>query len=62
MKKKASAVIKGVGIGMIAGGATAVAGSMMMSSGSSHKYRKMANKAAKTAGDIMDSISHSIGM
>ena len=32
MKKKASAVIKGVGIGMIAGGATAVAGSMMMGS------------------------------
>ena len=47
---------------MIAGGATAVAGSMMMGSGSSRKYRKMANKAAKTAGDIMDSISHSIGM
>lgn len=62
MKKKASAVIKGVGIGMIAGGATAVAGSMMMGSGSGRKYRKMANKAAKTAGDIMDSISHSIGM
>ena len=37
MKKKASAVIKGVGIGMIAGGATAVAGSMMMGSGSSSK-------------------------
>lgn len=62
MNKKTSAVMKGIGIGMIAGGATAVAGGMMMGSHSGHKYRKMANKAAKTAGDIMDSISHSIGM
>ena len=59
MNKKSTELMKGVGISMIAGGATAVIGSMMMSGSSSRKYRKMANKAA---GDIMDTITHSFKM
>lgn len=62
MRKKSSALVKGVGISMIAGGATAVVGSMMMGCRSSHKYKKLANKAAKAAGDIIGSISHTIGL
>ncbi|MGN1168868.1 MAG: hypothetical protein ACI4RB_02010 [Acutalibacteraceae bacterium] len=62
MNKKSTELMKSVGISMIAGGATAVIGSMMMSGGNSRKYRKMANKAAKTAGDIMDTITHSFKM
>ena len=59
MNKKPMGLIKGVGISMIAGGATAVISSMMMNS-NGRKYRKMANRAVKTAGDIMDTISNSI--
>lgn len=62
MNKKSTELMKGVGISMIAGGATAVIGSMMMSGSNSRKYRKMANKAAKTAGDIIDTITHSFKM
>lgn len=61
MQKKTSSVIKTVGFGMLAGGATAAMGSLMMSS-SSHKYRKMINKAAKNAGNFIDSISNTLGM
>ncbi len=61
MQKKTSSVIKTVGFGMLAGGATAAMGSIMMGS-SSHKYRKMINKAAKNAGNFIDSISNTLGM
>ncbi len=61
MQKKTSSMMKSVGIGMIAGGATAAMGSVIMGS-SSHKYRKMMNKAAKNAGNFIDSISNSLGM
>lgn len=61
MQKKTTAVMKTVGFGMLAGGATAAIGSMMMGS-SSKKYRKMMNKAAKNAGNIIDSISNTLGM
>ena len=61
MQKKTSAVMKTVGFGMLAGGATAAIGSVMMGS-SSKKYRKMMNKAAKNAGNIIDSISSTLGM
>lgn len=61
MAKKTSSIMKSIGIGMIAGGMTAAMGSMVMST-SSHKYRKAMNKAAKTAGNFIDSISNSMGM
>ncbi len=61
MQKKATAVVKTVGFGMLAGGAAAAMGSIFMSS-SSHKYRKIMNKAAKNAGNIIDSISNTLGM
>ena len=61
MQKKTTAVMKPVGFGTLAGGATAAIGSMMMGS-SSKKYRKMMNKAAKNAGNIIDSISNTLGM
>lgn len=61
MQKKTSSVIKTVGFGMLAGGATAAMGSFIMGS-SSHKYRKMMNKAAKTAGNFIDSVSNTLGM
>ena len=57
MQKKSVTMMKSVGIGMLAGGATAAIGSMMKSGSSSHKYRKMANKAMKTAGNIVDTLS-----
>ncbi len=57
MQKKSASTMKKVGIGMVAGGATMALGSMMMSGNSSKKYRKMANKAIKTAGDIVDTIN-----
>lgn len=58
MQKKSATMMKSVGIGMLAGGATAAIGSMMKNGSSSHKYRKMANKAMKTAGNIVDTISN----
>lgn len=61
MQKKTSSVIKTVGFGMLAGGATAAMGSLIMGT-SNHKYRKMMNKAAKTAGNVIDSISNTFGM
>lgn len=61
MQKKTSAVVKSVGFGMLAGGAVAAMGSLMMGT-SSHKYRKMMNKAAKNAGNFIDSISNTLGM
>ena len=50
--------MKKVGVGMLAGGATMALGSMMMSGNSTRKYRKMANKAIKTAGNVVDTISN----
>ena len=60
MQKKTSLIMKSIGIGMVAGGMTAARGSMMGSS--SRKYRKMINKAAKNAGNIIESVSDAIGM
>lgn len=60
MQKKTSMIMKSVGIGMIAGGMTAAMGSMMGSS--SRKYKKMINKAAKTAGSFIESVGDTFGM
>ncbi len=57
MQRKSTTMMKTVGIGMIAGGATAAIGSMMKNTNSSKKYRKMANKAVKTAGSVVDAIN-----
>ncbi len=57
MQKKSASMMKSVGIGMLAGGATAVIGTMMKSNNSARKYRKMANRAMKTAGSIVDTIN-----
>ena len=55
MKNKTNSVIKGLGIGMIVGGATAIIGSSMMGSKKTN-YKKMAQKAIKTAESFMDSM------
>lgn len=47
--------MKGIGVGMLVGGATALIGGSMKSS-KKMNYKKMANKAMKTANNIMDSI------
>lgn len=60
-KNKSSSIVKGVGVGMLIGGATAIMGSSIMGSNSNgKKYRKMADKAIRTAGDVIDSISNSL--
>ena len=60
MLKKTSLIMKSIGIGMVAGGMTAAMGSMMGSS--SRKYKKMLNKAAKNAGDLIESVGDALGM
>ena len=46
--------------GIVAGGMTAAMGSMMGSSG--RKYKKMLNKAAKNAGNLIDSVGDALGL
>lgn len=58
MQKKSTDMMKKVGVGMLAGGATMALGSMMMSGNNTKKYRKMANKAIKTAENIVDTIGN----
>ncbi len=53
MKTSTSSIMKGVGVGMLVGGATAVIGGMMKGS-KKMNFKKMANKAMKTANDLMD--------
>lgn len=55
MKSTTSNIMKGIGVGMLVGGATALIGGSMKSS-KKMNYKKMANKAMKTANNIMDSI------
>ena len=60
MQKKTSFIMKSIGIGMIAGGMSAAIGSKMSSP--SRKYKKMVSKAAKSAENIIGSISDAIGL
>ena len=53
MKTTTSNVMKGIGVGMLVGGATALIGGSMKNS-KKMNYKKMANKAMKTANNIMD--------
>ena len=53
MKTTTASIMKGVGVGMLVGGATAVIGGMMKGS-KKMNFKKMANKAMKTANDLMD--------
>ncbi|MEG0978617.1 MAG: hypothetical protein RR911_02990 [Oscillospiraceae bacterium] len=55
MAAKMSSAIKGIGLGLAIGGATAVVGNTMMSGSSKRKMRKNANKAIKTVSDIVGS-------
>lgn len=55
MKSTTSNIMKGIGVGMLVGGATALIGGSMKSS-KKMNYKKMANKAMKTANNLMDSI------
>lgn len=55
MKSTTSSIMKGIGVGMLVGGATALIGGTMKSS-KKMNYKKMANKAIKTANNFMDSI------
>lgn len=60
MQKKTSMIMKSIGVGMVAGGITAAMGSMMGSS--TRKYKKMINKAAKNAGNLIESVGDALGM
>lgn len=53
MKSSTSSIMKGIGVGMLVGGATALIGGTMKSS-KKMNYKKMANKAIKTANNFMD--------
>lgn len=55
MKSSTSSIMKGIGVGMLVGGATALISGSMWGSGKS-KYKKMAKKAVKSAEQFMDSI------
>ena len=54
MKTKTSNIMKGIGVGMLVGGTTAIIGGSMKGA-KKMNYKKMANKAMKTANNIMDS-------
>lgn len=58
MKSKASSIIKGVGIGMAVGGATAMIGSTMMGKPSKRITKKNTAKAMRTVGQIIDNIQY----
>lgn len=53
MAGKVSTAIKGIGLGLAIGGATAMIGNTMMSGSSKRKMKKSANKAMKTMSDIV---------
>ncbi|MBR5262342.1 MAG: hypothetical protein IKV49_00840 [Clostridia bacterium] len=55
MKSTTSSIMKGIGVGMLVGGATALIGGTMKGS-KKMNYKKMANRAIKTANDLMDTI------
>lgn len=55
MKNKTNSVIKGLGVGMMVGGATAIIGTSMMSSKKTN-YKKLAQRAIKTAENFMDNM------
>ena len=53
MKSTTSSIMKGIGVGMLVGGATALIGGTMKSS-KKMNYKKRAHKAIKTANNLMD--------
>ena len=55
MKNKTNSIVKGLGVGMLVGGATAIIGGSMMG-GKKTNYKKMAQKAIKTAENFMDNM------
>ncbi|HAY73232.1 MAG TPA: hypothetical protein DCY31_05180 [Ruminococcaceae bacterium] len=55
MKSTGSSVAKGIGVGMLVGGAMTLIGSSMMNSKKAN-YKKMAKKAIKSAESFMDSM------
>ncbi len=55
MKSTGSSVAKGIGVGMLVGGAMTLIGSTMMNSKKAN-YKKMAKKAIKSAESFMDSM------
>ena len=55
MKSSGSSIAKGIGVGMLVGGAMTIIGSSMMNSKKTN-YKKMAKKAIKSAESIMDSM------
>jgi len=54
MNGKTSSALRGVGLGLAIGGATAMLGNGMMSRSSKRKMRKNASRAIKTMSDIVD--------
>ena len=53
---KAANVVKGVGIAMAIGGATAFVGSTMMGNARMGSFKKTASKAMKSVSNFMESI------
>jgi gas vesicle protein len=57
---KSSSALRGVGLGLAIGGATAMLGNGMMSRSSKRKIKKNANKAFKTMTDFVDNAQNII--
>ena len=57
MMKSTMNMVKGVGIGMLAGAAVTVVGSQMMKTDKKH-LKKSASKAMKTVSDVLDNVQY----
>ena len=57
MMKSTMNMVKGVGIGMLAGAAVTVVGSQMMKADKKH-LKKSAGKAMKTVSDVLDNVQY----
>ncbi len=56
MKNATVSMMKGMGVGMAVGGAAALLGTSMMSSGMKKQTKKNAMKAMKVVGDFLDDV------
>lgn len=55
MKSSTSSIMKGIGVGMLFGGAAAIIGGSVWG-GKKNKYMKVAKKAVKSAEQFMDNL------
>lgn len=57
-RKKSSAIMTGVGIGLTLGGLSAIAGSAMVSRRSCPPAKKRASRAISSIGDFVDNLQY----